>query len=55
MTVKSPERMCFAVCTDGVTVPIGDHDDYEAAKATADDLGLDFTKLYCIVYDLEEE
>lgn len=43
---ENPERMCFAVCKNGVVVPIGDHGDHEAAKATADDLGLEYTKLY---------
>ena len=47
MTYERPERMYFAVCADGMLAPLGDHGDYEAAKATAEDLELDVAWLVC--------
>ena len=35
------DRQWFALCSSGDLVPLGDHGDYEAADATANDLGLE--------------
>ena len=40
-------RIWFAVCADGTLSVLGDHDDYDAADATAEDLGLDAIWLVC--------
>ena len=40
-------RMWFAVCADGTLSVLGDHGDYDAADATAEDLGLDVIWLVC--------
>jgi len=41
------ERTWFALGTDGYLVVLGDHGDYEAADATADDLGIAVVWLMC--------
>ncbi len=38
---ESWERTWFALCSDGSLAIVGDHGDFEAADATASDLGLD--------------
>lgn len=40
-------RMWFALCADGTLAIVGDHGDYDAADATAEDLGLDVIWLVC--------
>jgi hypothetical protein len=40
-------RMWFALCADGTLSVLGDHGDYAAADATAEDLGLDVIWLVC--------
>jgi len=40
-------RIWFALCTDGTLAVLGDHGDYDAADATAEDLGLDVIWLVC--------
>ncbi len=40
-------RMWFAVCADSTLFVLGDHGDYAAADATANDLGLDVMFLVC--------
>lgn len=40
-------RMWFALCSDGTLAILGDHGDYEAADATATDLGYDAIWLVC--------
>ena len=45
MTYENPERMYFALCSNGKLAPLGDHGDHEAAKFTAEDLGIDFTSI----------
>ena len=42
------ERMWFAVLEDGTLVNLGDHGDYEAAYATATDLGYNIIELMCM-------
>jgi hypothetical protein len=39
--------MWFALCADGTLSVLGDHGDYEAADAAAEDLGLDVVWLVC--------
>ena len=40
-------RTWFALLTDGTIAILGDHGDYEAADATASDLGYDVIWLVC--------
>jgi len=39
--MESFERTWFALCADGALAILGDHGDFEAASATADDLGME--------------
>ena len=39
--------MGCALCTDGTLAALGDHGDYDAADATAEDLDLDVIWLVC--------
>ena len=41
------DRMWFALCADGTLAILGDHGDYEAADATAEDLGYEVVWLVC--------
>ncbi len=45
--MKSFERTWFALCSNGALAVLGDHGDYEAASATADDLGMEVVWLVC--------
>lgn len=42
------ERTWFAVLEDGTLAILGDHGDYEAAHATASDLGYNVIELMCM-------
>jgi hypothetical protein len=45
--MTSFQRTWFALCSDGALAVLGDHGDYEAASATADDLGMEVVWLVC--------